>query len=261
MGVAATGGWSSSRGCCRGKYPRVGDQLLGIIELAHNEFEQARSPALCEAAIREVARDAERVDFKTCGSASPPSALAAAGGRAAGRFGRALLALFPAAAVNAWQRFLAPWGSTPRYTFTALEKLPDRLVVAHGEPFSLGLKLTDKTEWRPKQGVAQFGAQQPVTAKLVENRYDFELPSQIDPGQLHVKIGDASQSVRIEPTLRPELTSIVASVALPAYLGIATAADEGRAGRGGLAGAGEQGDVHGHGQPRARARRRLTASR
>ena len=51
-----------------------------------------------------------------------------------------LLALFPAAAVNAWQRFLAPWGSTPRYTFTGLEKLPDRIVVAHGEPFSLALE-------------------------------------------------------------------------------------------------------------------------
>ena len=36
-----------------------------------------------------------------------------------------------------------------------------------------------------QQGVAQFGAQQPVSAALVENRYDFELPSQIDPGQLH----------------------------------------------------------------------------
>ncbi len=201
------------------KHPRVGDQLLGIIELAHNEFEQARSLALCEAAIREVARDAKRVDFQKAVPhprhrlwlmmAAVPLATAVL-----------LLALFPAAAVNAWQRFLAPWGNTPRYTFTDLNKLPDHLVVAHGEPFSLDLKLTDKTKWRPEQGVAQLGAQQPVNARLVENQYAFELPSQIDPGQLHVKIGDASQSVRIEPTLRPELTSIVASVSLPAYLGI-----------------------------------------
>jgi hypothetical protein len=202
------------------KHPRIGDQLLGIIELAHNEFEQARSPALCEAAIREVARDAQKVDFQHAVPhprhrlwlvlAGVPLAVAVV-----------LLALFPAAAVNAWQRFLAPLGSTPRYTFTALEKLPDRVVVAHGEPFSLDLKLTDKTEWRPTQGVAQLGGQQPVSASLVESHYDFALPSQIDPGQLRVKIGDASQSVRIEPTLRPELTSIVASVALPGYLGIA----------------------------------------
>jgi hypothetical protein len=202
------------------KYPRVGDQLLGIIELAHNEYEQARSPALCEAAIREVAKDAERLDFKHAVPhprhrlwlllAGVPLAVSIC-----------LLAMFPAAAVNAWQRFLAPWGNTPRYTFTGLEKLPDRLVVAHGEPFSLGLKLTEKTEWRPKQGVAQLGAQLPVTAKLAESGYNFELPSQISPGKLHVKVGDASQDVRIEPTLRPELTSIIASVALPAYLGIA----------------------------------------
>src|SRR5262249_35619596 len=131
------------------KYPRVGDQLLGIIELAHNEYEQARSPALCEAAIREVAKDAERLDFK---HAVPHPrlrlCLLLAGGPLA--VGVCLLARFPAAAVNAWQRFLPPWGSPPRYTFTALEKLPDRLVVAHGEPFSLGLGLTEKTEWRPK---------------------------------------------------------------------------------------------------------------
>ncbi len=100
------------------RYPRVGDQLLGIIELAHNEFEQARSPELCEAAIREVARDAGKVNFKTAvphprhriwlAVAGVPLVVAVV-----------LLAMFPAAAVNAWQRFLAPWGGTPRYTFTA----------------------------------------------------------------------------------------------------------------------------------------------
>jgi hypothetical protein len=203
------------------RYPRVGDQLLGIIELAHNEFEQARSPELCEAAIREVARDAGKVNFQAAVPhprhriwlvvAGVPLAVAVV-----------LLAVFPAAAVNAWQRFLAPWGGTPRYTFTALEKLPDRLVVAHGEPFTVDMKLKGSTAWRPEKGVAQLGAQQPVSAGLVENRYDFELPPQIDAGQLHVKIGDASQSVRVEPTLRPELTSILASAKLPDYLGIPT---------------------------------------
>ena len=107
------------------KYPRVGDQLLGIIELVHNEYEQARSPALCEAAIREVARDAEKVDFD---HAVPHPRhrlwLALAGVPLAIAIG--LLAEFPEAAASAWQRLLAPWGSTPRYTFTALEKLPRR---------------------------------------------------------------------------------------------------------------------------------------
>jgi len=201
------------------KHPRVGDQLLGIIELVRNDFEQARSPALCEAAIREVALDAGRRDFR---DAVPNPRhrlwiwlvavpLAAALG---------LFVLFPAAAANAWHRFLAPWQNAPRYTFTSLETLPGRIVVAHGEPFSINLRLTESTVWRPKQGVAQLGLQQPVIAHLSDGRYSFELPSQIDPGWLHVKIGDAVQRVRIVPALRPELTSIVAAVTLPPYLGL-----------------------------------------
>src|SRR5581483_4508120 len=44
-------------------HPRVGDQLLGVIELTHNDAEQARSRALCEAAILQVAEDASRRDL------------------------------------------------------------------------------------------------------------------------------------------------------------------------------------------------------
>ncbi len=200
-------------------HPRVGDQLLGIIELVRNEFEQARSPALCEAAIRDVAQDAARRDFRdavpnprhrlwTWLMAFP---LAVALG---------LFALFPAAAANAWHRFLAPWTNAPRYTFTALEALPGRIVVAHGEPFSIDLRLKGGTAWRPAQGVAQLGAQHPVIARLKGDRYSFELPSQIDAGWLQIKVGDATQRIKIEPALRPELTSVVAAVTLPAYLGL-----------------------------------------
>ena len=51
------------------------------------------------------------------------------------------------------------------------------------------------------------------------------------------------QRVRIEPTLRPELTSVVADVTLPDYLGRPGAAAEGRPRRGDLAGQGEPGDA------------------
>src|SRR5581483_9702474 len=44
-------------------HPRIGDQLLGVIELAADESEQARSPALCEAAIEQVAEQARARDF------------------------------------------------------------------------------------------------------------------------------------------------------------------------------------------------------
>jgi hypothetical protein len=46
------------------RYPSLGDQMLGIIELVRNEFEQNRSRALCEAAIAQVAHEAGKRDFK-----------------------------------------------------------------------------------------------------------------------------------------------------------------------------------------------------
>ena len=130
-----------------------------------------------------------------------------------------LLAACPAAATNAWRRLLAPWSDTPRYTFAAVEPLPGTMVVAHGEPFAVAARLGEKTAWRPREGVAQLGEQHPVTAPLRDGQYEFELPSQIDPGWLDVRIGDSAQRVRVEPTLRPELTSVVADVTLPDYLG------------------------------------------
>jgi hypothetical protein len=200
------------------KHPSVGDQLLGIIELVHDDSEQARSLALCEAAVAQVAQDAQRRDFRDsvpnprhklwAWLAFVPTAAAVA-----------LLVAVPAAATNAWARFLAPWAGTPRYTFAALDPIPPRLIVAHGEPFVVSVQLADRTVWRPAKGRVQLAQQAPVVARLNGGRYEFELPSQINPGWLDVRIGDARHRVRIEPTMRPELTSVVASVALPKYLG------------------------------------------
>ncbi len=120
------------------KHPRVGDQLLGIIELVRNEFEQARSRTLCEAAIREVAQDARRRDF-TDAVPNPRHRFWAYLAAAPLALAIVLFGLFPAAAANAWQRFLSPWNSAPRYTFTMLENLPAKIVVPHGEPFTVPL--------------------------------------------------------------------------------------------------------------------------
>ena len=200
------------------KHPQVGDQLLGIIELVRNDFEQARSPALCEAAVREVAQDAQRRDFSDA-VPTPRHRLWAWLVAVPVVVALGLFLVFPAAARSAWARLLSPWGHAPRYTFAAVEPLPTRLVVAHGEPFAITARLAGGTIWHPARGEAQFGSQPPVAAQLRDGRYEFELPPQIQPGWLSVRIGDARQQVYVEPTLRPELTSIVAGVSLPEYLG------------------------------------------
>ena len=187
-------------------HPSIGDQLLGIIELVASESEQARSLTLCEAAIEQVAETARARDFT---DAVPNPKHRRWAGLALGTLaiGLGLLLLFPAAAANAWARFLMPWHNTPRYTFAMVHELPDRLVVAHGEPFTMTVKLAEQTVWRPSQAEAQIGVQPPVVAQRADDRYEFELPPQIDAGWLDVRVGDFTKHVRVEPTLRPELTS------------------------------------------------------
>ncbi len=200
------------------KHPHVGDQLLGIIELVRNDDEQARSRALCEAAILQVAHDAQKRDFSDA-VPHPRHRLWAALAIVPALAALVLAVLWPAAAGNAWARLLAPWQNTPRFTFAAVEPLEKTLVVAHGEPFSIAVRLNANTTTRPALGVVQFGDQQPVAAILNDNGYQFELPAQIDAGPLEVRIGDYFQSVRIEPKLRPELNSVAAAYTLPEYLG------------------------------------------
>lgn len=199
------------------KLPLVGDPLLGIIELVHSESEQARSRALVEAAIGQVAGDTAKRDLRKAIPNPRHRTLAWMAGVPLAMV-LLMLVLFPAAAANAWARFLAPWQSTPRYTFTAIELLPQKLVVAHGEPVTISIKLKDDSRSRPASGTMQLGSQLPVTAQLRDGLYNFELPAQIDSAWLYLKIGDAQQNVRLEPMLRPEISDVVAEVTLPDYL-------------------------------------------
>ncbi len=200
------------------KLPRLGDQLLGIIELVHSDGEQARSRALCEAAVRTVARDAQKCNL----AAAAPNSRHRTWATLAAVLGAAILALgvvVPSAAVNAWQRFLSPWGGPPRYTFAAVQALPAEIVVPHGEAFMIEVPLENASRWQPRQGWVQLGKQTPVRSPLENGGYRFELPGQIADGQLSISIGDFKQVVHIRPMLRPELTAIAAEVTLPAYLG------------------------------------------
>ncbi len=200
------------------RLPHLGDQLLGILELVENRAEQTRSPALCAAAIEQVARAADGRDLRV---ATPDSrhrlwstvallTLAIAAG---------LLVLYPAAALNTAARLFAPWHDTPRYTFTVLEPLPAVLHVAHGEPFMVRVPLAARGRWQPPAGEAVLGTNRPVRAMLQDGQYAFELPGQIEPDWLQIRIGDTGLRIRVVPTLRPELIALAARVKLPAYLG------------------------------------------
>ena len=199
------------------RHPGLGDRLLGAIDLQHAENDDTMSPRLRAAAMEAVAAEAAR---RQLDDSLPPSL------HRRWTFGVAVLAavvfvalaLVPNAGLNSLQRWLLPLSSTPRYTFTVLERLPVELPVPQGEAFTLEVRLAPDTVWRPALSTARYGRQEPVTATLGENLYRFEFPGQQDPATVRLDIGDARPSLTILPSLRPAIRRTVAEVDFPDYL-------------------------------------------
>jgi hypothetical protein len=199
------------------RHPNLGDRMLGVIELVRSETEQARSRALCEAAIKQVAGEVSHRDLSDAVPRPRHRQWAWMAGAVA-VVALVLGAMVPEAAGNAWKRFLSPWSNAPRYTFAAFKPLPERMVVAHGEPTTVELNLNPDSRWKPTRGSLQVGSQTPIDASRDENHYAFTVPGQIEPGWMKVSVGDATQRVLVEPMLRPELAAVAAEVRLPEYL-------------------------------------------
>ncbi len=198
--------------------PAVGDRLLGVIELVDAEGEQARSPALCQAAMDQVAADAAGRDFST---ATPPHRLrawaiaASVLGLAAGGLAMA----YPAATATAAWRTAAPWSATPRYTFTRIERLGREVVLPHGETAAMTVRLTDQTLQKPAVATLWIDGQTPLKTLRQDDRYAFDVPPLLADQTAQIRVGDWWHDVTLRPTMRPELAAVTASVRLPDYLG------------------------------------------
>ncbi|MEO1618369.1 MAG: hypothetical protein AAFV88_21130, partial [Planctomycetota bacterium] len=213
------------------RMPSIGDQLLGVIELAASRTEQERSLALCHAAIKQVAGDAAKVDFN---EATPKNryrtwaALAVVGAAAV----LLLAMLYPAASKNAMARWATPWKSVARYTFTQIQSIGPEVIVAHGETARVTVTLDEESKWQPDQATLTIGSQAPLVATRTGQKYTFDVPPQIADQPMKLAVGDFDGDGLLKPTLRPELSGVLADVTLPSYLGIDEAqTKDSRAGR------------------------------
>jgi len=199
------------------KNPNAGDRLLGVMELVSDPAEQKRSPVLCRAAVEQVAAEAAQWDLAQDALPARRKGWTIA---ALGLFTLAFgLAMFvPAATQSSWSRLLSPWKDIPRYSFAAFADVPKSIVVAHGEPFVLELALAAGSLWEPASGQVTVGSQKPLEASLGERNYRFHVPAQINASTIAVRIGDARHDIKLLPTLRPELTAVMAHLTLPEYL-------------------------------------------
>jgi hypothetical protein len=200
------------------KFPALGDQLLGVVELANSDKDPGGSKPLAQAAIQQVDAAVQDRDFSNAVPyarhkfwatvVAVPAVLT-----------MLTMALVPAAGFNALARWLMPWRDIDRYTFAQIKNLPDQMVVPHGEEFRLGTSLSDSTRWSPASASARFEGQSAVKASNQNQAYQFDLPAQTSDGTLNVRIGDLTKEVTVEVANRPELSSLSALITLPEYLG------------------------------------------
>ncbi len=202
----------------RQKMPRLGDQLLGIVELARMEDgSNGRSETLVRAAMVQAVDAVKDQNF----SRAVPQARHRQWAWAAGSAAALVLTAFvtvSAAARNALSRWLMPWSDTERYTFARVENLPQNLVVPYAEPFNLPVRLAEYSQWKPNSGKGRIRGQPTVNVKLNAGTYLLAFPPQKKDAAMSLSVGDVRKSLRIEPRNRPELVSLIVKLKLPAYL-------------------------------------------
>ena len=199
------------------RFPRFGDHLLGIIELAQSDAHDGKSPVLIQAAINQVDHELEDRDLTEAvpnpkhrpwaWAAGVPLALAIA-----------LMLIIPAAGTNAFVRWLMPWKDVERYTFAQLEGESGARVVPYGEPFQVESRLKEDSPWKPATASARYGKQEAIVSEREGSAYRFEIPPQTTKGEFVVRVGDARRTLPVEPKMRPALSELTAEVQLPGYL-------------------------------------------
>lgn len=199
--------------------PGIGDRLLGAVELSEGvNLPASVSPALCRAAVEQVASAMDGFDFskalkRTLLKLFLWSLLACFAVTVA-------LALFaPAAFFNSLARWFKPASDLPRYTFVSIDEIPDRIVVPHGEDFVFSVKLSAESAWTPGAAVCSVGGKVQLKADVVNGFAEFSVPRQVDECRMRLKVGDLRRSLTVVPVFRPELASMSAVIKLPGYLG------------------------------------------
>ena len=197
----------------------LGDRLQGVIELTGiEELPANMSPALLRAAIRQVADDSGKHDFKDAVPRTHARRWALAGITAAA-LTAAPFVFAPRAATNALERWAMPWAGIERYTFTTVEALPDDLYIPHGEAFELSVGLRPDAEWKPNHATARIESQEGLAALVLDSKALFKFPGQTREGTLSLRFGDYLKDIAVHPLHRPELKELAARVTLPEYLG------------------------------------------
>ena len=207
-------------------YPRLGDNLLGIVELADGTKRPDNvSEELCRAAIAQVSGQAIRYDFKSVISLRKANLCFAAATLLAAVITLSAVRV-PDASWNAFVRWILPGSKVQRFTFVSIDKLPANLVVPHGEPFEIAFKVGLHEFWKPQGATAQYDLQPAIPSPIEKGGVVFRIPGQTKAGGLRLRVGDVAKSIAVQPEFRPALRQQLAQVKFPDYLQYPQASEE-----------------------------------
>ncbi len=205
------------------RFPKLGDRLLGVVELQRQENSLLHSETLKQAAVRQVAKDASSVDF-TEAIPHPRHKLAIAAVLILAALVAAIAVWAPEAGVNALSRWVMPMSDVPRYTFTRLSDIPHTLYVPLGEPFHMTVRQDPLSRVKADYAYARCAGGDWLKEKLKESDDGkvvsrFTFPGIFEEQMIDIEAGDARYSVRVIPSLRPNIQELYAEVTYPEYTG------------------------------------------
>jgi len=201
------------------KFRRLGDRLLGIVELSEEAKRPAHfSPELYQAAIRQVADESAKYDFTQAADARPARRQWITG---AALFALVVVAalLLPEAAWNSFRRWAAPFARIPRFTLVELAGLPSEMIVPHGEKAFLSGEVKHRSFWKPARVKLEWAGGRALLAEAQGGVFRAELPPQTQDAALIVRAGDAEHELKLLARHRPAIEQASARVRLPEYLG------------------------------------------
>lgn len=201
------------------EYPKLGDRLLGVVELQNqDETNTSLSPRLRDAAMAGVASEVKDRDLE---NALPKSwrknwALAVV---LLISISATAWTLNPKASWNALQRWMMPLAQIERYTETKIDlsSLPQPYYVAHGEAYSLDLKLTADSNV-PELAKARTNVSQWQYSAADGLNYSFEFHKILKENLVELRVGDAFVDLTVSPIMRPTLQDISLKIHYPSYL-------------------------------------------
>ena len=200
----------------RRRHPRLGDELLGIVELAHSPS-HGNSSVLVKAAMAQVDQRIADRDFDDAVPANRYGTWLATALAVLALAG-ALVIVASTAAENALSRWITPWKAIDRFTFAQLDEVPETIIVPYAEDFDLNPALSETTEWKPNRASLRLPGKTKLGADRDADQYAFEIPPQKENADLKLRVGDEIRKIQVDPKTRPELTALSAVVRLPDYL-------------------------------------------